>query len=173
MAAALAVVKYEGFDIEEALSILRKFKTLEGRGETFNAKLEDGRVITLVDEAYNANPLSMNAAISAFGEKYSDKNKILVIGDMAECGENTEKYHREISTSIDKIHPQKIYLCGNDIKFLFDEIKDKYDVKLFSAIKDLKEALQKEIQDKDYILFKASHSSKLYKIVSFFKNYIV
>ena len=173
MAAALAVVNLEGFDIEEAISILRKFKTLEGRGETFDARLEDGRNITVVDEAYNANPLSMSAAITSFGVKYQDKNKILVIGDMAECGEDSEKYHREIAVSIDKICPKKVLLCGADIKYLYEEIKEKYDVKLYSEIDELKVALYQKMEEGDCILIKASHSGKLYKIVSFLKKYII
>ena len=170
MAAALGVVKETDFPIEDAIEVLKNFKTLEGRGEEFEVVYPDNKSIVVVDESYNANPLSMAAAITAFGEKYPSYNKILVLGDMAECGPDSEKYHREISISIDKIKPSKILLCGKDIKYLYDEIKDKYDVKLYENIDDLYAEFENEISDGDYVMVKSSHSSNLYKIIEKLKG---
>ena len=164
------VVKETDFPIEDAIEVLKNFKTLEGRGEEFKVVYSENKSIVVVDESYNANPLSMAAAITAFGEKYSNYNKILVLGDMAECGPDSEKYHREISISIDKIKPSKILLCGKDIKYLYDEIKDRYYVKLYENIKDLSNEFENEISDGDYVMFKSSHSSNLYKIIAQLKG---
>ena len=170
MAAALAVASAENYEIEDALNVLRKFKSLEGRGEVSDINLADGRHITLVDESYNANPLSMAAAITAFGEKYKDNNKILVLGDMAECGEEAERYHKELSISVDKISPQKIYLCGKDIKVLYEEIKDKYNAEYFTSLNELKFEFCEKLQDGDCVLVKASHSGNLHTLVSDLKK---
>ena len=170
MAAALGVVKETDFPIEDAIEVLKNFKTLEGRGEEFKVVYSENKSIVVVDESYNANPLSMAAAITAFGEKYSNYNKILVLGDMAECGPDSEKYHREISIPIDKIKPSKILLCGKDIKYLYDEIKDKYDVKLYENIDDLYGEFENEISDGVYVMVKSSHSSNLYKIIEKLKG---
>ena len=170
MAAALAVAGAENYEIEDALNVLRKFKSLEGRGEVSDINLADGRHITLVDESYNANPLSMAAAITAFGEKYKDNNKILVLGDMAECGEEAERYHKELSISVDKISPQKIYLCGKDIKVLYEEIKDKYNTEYFTSLNELKSGFCENLQDGDCVLVKASHSGNLHTLVSDLKK---
>ncbi len=169
MAAALGVVKETDFPIVDAIEVLKNFKTLEGRGEEFEVRYPDKSMI-VIDESYNANPLSMAAAITAFGEKYPNYNKILVLGDMAECGPDSEKYHREISISIDKINPSKILLCGKDIKYLYDEIKDKYYVKLYENIEDLYTGVENEVSDGDYVMVKSSHSSNLYKIIERLKD---
>ena len=165
MAATLAVAAEEGFAIEDAIDVLRNFQNLSGRGEEFEYIFDDGKKITVVDESYNANPLSMDAAISAFGLKYPTRKKVVILGDMAECGDDSEKYHREISKSIDKIKPDKVILCGKDIMYLFEEIKDRYEVKQYADTDVLTCNLNSELNDGDCVLFKSSHSSNLYKII--------
>ena len=170
MAAALGVAKAENFDIDDAIDVLRDFKALEGRGEEFDVILPNNKTIHVTDEAYNANPLSMSVAITAFGEKYKDKNKVLILGDMAECGEDSERYHKELSVPIDKISPKKIILCGKEIKHLYEVVKDKYETKLYEKTEDLLSNIENELDDDDYVMLKSSHSGNLYKVVENFKK---
>ena len=170
MAAALGVVKEDGFPIEDALEVLRHFKTLEGRGEEFEAFVEGVGTVNVTDESYNANPLSMNAAITAFGEKYADKNKVVILGDMAECGVDSEKYHKELAIPLCKINPQKVLLCGTEIKVLQDEISDKFETKYYESVGNLMDSIQSELCDGDYVFLKSSHSGNLYKLAEKLKN---
>ena len=170
MAAALGVANAENFDIEDALEVLRDFKTLEGRGEEFDVVLSNGKRIHVTDEAYNANPLSMSVAITAFGEKYQDKNKVLILGDMAECGEESENYHKELAVPVENINPQKIILCGKEIKALYEILKDKYDIKFYENTDVLLSNLEEDLADDDFVMFKSSHSGNLYKIIDKLKN---
>lgn len=170
MAAVLAVVKEENFPIEDAIEILKGFENLDGRGAEFDVVLPKNRVITVTDESYNANPLSMKAAITAFGEKFKNNNKTLILGDMAECGAEAEKYHRGLAEPIDKIAPQKILLCGTEIKALYDEIKDRYEIKHFDNVDELFDYFIDSAEDKDCIMIKSSHSGNLHKIVKRLKS---
>lgn len=170
MAAALAIVKEEKFPIENAIEILKGFENLDGRGAEFDVVLPEHRMITVIDESYNANPLSMKAAITAFGEKYKERNKTLILGDMAECGDNAEKYHREIATVIDNINPNKVILCGTEIKVLYNEIQNRYDVKHFNDVNELFDYFIQAAVDGDCIMIKSSHSSNLHKIVKKLKS---
>jgi UDP-N-acetylmuramoyl-tripeptide--D-alanyl-D-alanine ligase len=52
--------------------------------------------VTLIDDAYNANPMSMRAALDALGSTAADGRRIAVLGDMLELGPTAEAYHREV-----------------------------------------------------------------------------
>jgi UDP-N-acetylmuramoyl-tripeptide--D-alanyl-D-alanine ligase len=52
--------------------------------------------VTLIDDAYNANPMSMRAALDALAATESSGRRIAVLGDMLELGPTAERYHREI-----------------------------------------------------------------------------
>jgi UDP-N-acetylmuramoyl-tripeptide--D-alanyl-D-alanine ligase len=52
--------------------------------------------ITLIDDAYNANPMSMRAALDALGSYETEGRRVAVLGDMLELGPGAEAFHREI-----------------------------------------------------------------------------
>ena len=170
MAAALAVAVEEEIPVEDAIDVLKNFESLDGRGAELEVDINNEKVITVIDESYNANPISMEAAITAFGEKYSDKNKVLILGDMAQCGLESEKYHRGLATVIDKIKPAKIMLCGNEIKVLYDDIKDRYETSYYNNVNELFNDFIKKTSDGDCVMIKASNSVNLHKIITKLKN---
>jgi UDP-N-acetylmuramoyl-tripeptide--D-alanyl-D-alanine ligase len=51
----------------------------------------------VVNDAYNANPTSMQAAIEHLAERAGTRRRIAILGEMAELGESSERYHREIA----------------------------------------------------------------------------
>ncbi len=68
-------------------------------------------------DAYNANPSSMRAALSAFKESVSQKGKSLqescvVLGDMNELGEGTEKYHQELGAFVRDLGFSNVHFVG-------------------------------------------------------------
>lgn len=68
-----------------------------GRGQKI--ALDDG--ITLIDDAYNANPASMRAALDALSATAGTGRRIAVLGDMLELGPGADAYHREIGRYAD------------------------------------------------------------------------
>jgi len=67
-----------------------------GRGEISELSI-DGKSITLIDEAYNANPTSMTAAIKLLGLKSG--RRLAVLGDMAELGKDELAMHAGLSSA--------------------------------------------------------------------------
>lgn len=53
----------------------------------------------VVNDAYNANPDSMRAALEHLAERAGDRRKIAILGEMAELGSASEAYHREIAAT--------------------------------------------------------------------------
>jgi UDP-N-acetylmuramoyl-tripeptide--D-alanyl-D-alanine ligase len=50
----------------------------------------------VVNDAYNANPSSMRAALEHLAERAGERRRVAILGEMAELGEESERYHREI-----------------------------------------------------------------------------
>lgn len=84
MAAVLAAISVLGHPLEPAIAQLESFAALPGRGEEIHLLL-DGRRLTVIDDAYNANPGSMRVAL-ARPDDHIGGRRIAVLGEMAELG---------------------------------------------------------------------------------------
>ena len=168
MAAAMAVNKILNLPVQDALKKLENFKSLKGRGQTQNITF-DGKSITLVDEAFNANPLSMSATIEAFGKNY-DSNKVLFLGDMTEGGDNSREYHLALVDIIKNANPSKVIFCGPEMQNVFDILKDNFECYYFENINKLLPEFKNFINNNDNVFVKSSHATGLHKIVESLKN---
>jgi UDP-N-acetylmuramoyl-tripeptide--D-alanyl-D-alanine ligase len=88
---SIALAFHEGVTIQNIQEGLASFSPGKGRGRCLQLQ----RGITLLDEAYNANPYSMRAAISAL-VNIPFSRKILILGDMLELGVKAEELHKEL-----------------------------------------------------------------------------
>lgn len=93
-AAALVIARWFGLPPEEIAQRLRSFTPLDGR--TRLIELGD---IVLIDDAYNANPASMTAAVETLGA-VTNARRIFVMGDMLELGGASEMLHERIVDSV-------------------------------------------------------------------------
>ena len=171
MAFVLAVINDMKLPVEDAVERLNRFQALAGRGEIFKGKIQKDREIVLVDEAFNANPLSMKAALEGFGKMFggADKSRVLILGDMAEGGPETRRHHIELAETIKKVEPSVVLLCGQEMKALWEIIKEQYSGEWYPEYSALNKDLLNRLKDGDYVLVKASHSIFLYKIVNYLK----
>jgi UDP-N-acetylmuramoyl-tripeptide--D-alanyl-D-alanine ligase len=69
--------------------------------------------ITIVDDAYNANPASMQAAFDALGSLRGGRRAALVLGDMLELGREAADWHRKIGAAAARSGADRIYFFGN------------------------------------------------------------
>ncbi|MGQ0538072.1 MAG: UDP-N-acetylmuramoyl-tripeptide--D-alanyl-D-alanine ligase [Gemmatimonadaceae bacterium] len=89
---ALAAAQVCGVPIETAAAGLAEVAPLPMRGAWRTLGLA-----TLIDDAYNANPASMRAAIALLDGLKTSRQRVLVLGSMLELGPRSEDYHREIA----------------------------------------------------------------------------
>lgn len=122
--------------------------------------------LTLINDAYNASPASMQAAIQTVAEIY-DNRKIAVLGDMLELGAISEKVHREVGAQLAENNFDTLITFGELGKFIAAGAKEAGVKNIFSF--DTHEDAAKKILDiakkDDVILFKASHGMHLEKII--------
>lgn len=86
-AAALAV----GVELPLVVRGLEAFRPVSGRMEVL--RRDDG--VLLIEDSYNANPLSVRVALEALDEMAGDGRRIAVLGDMLELGADAPGFHRE------------------------------------------------------------------------------
>jgi UDP-N-acetylmuramoyl-tripeptide--D-alanyl-D-alanine ligase len=90
--AALTVYEALGLPLDRAQEGASSIKLSPWRGE--EVSLPGGGFV--VNDAYNANPTSMRAALLDLDERADGRRRVAILGEMAELGEQSEAYHREI-----------------------------------------------------------------------------
>ncbi|WP_022819605.1 D-glycero-beta-D-manno-heptose 1,7-bisphosphate 7-phosphatase [Fusobacterium russii] len=121
-----------------------------------------------INDAYNASPTSMRAAIDTIDSIYNDRYKIAVLGDILEIGESEIKYHIEILEYILDKNIDLIYLYGERMKKAYDIFMKKRTEEhryiYFTTKQEIVENLDK-IKIKKLILLKASRGMRLEEII--------
>ena len=94
--AAISVLNELQIDISKVQSKFKKFESPEGRGKKYSISRYNKK-FKLIDESYNANPLSVKNAIKKLSHiKKKSFKKYLILGDMLELGVKSKKYHEDI-----------------------------------------------------------------------------
>ncbi|MFT3845562.1 MAG: UDP-N-acetylmuramoyl-tripeptide--D-alanyl-D-alanine ligase [Lacibacter sp.] len=113
----------------------------------------------IVLDAYNANPASMKVAVENFA-KIKTAGKVLILGAMAELGEESIYEHEELVNLIAEYNWTKVVLVGGD----FEKIKHPYIY--FASSSKAKEWFQNQLFENTYILIKGSRSMKMETVLS-------
>ncbi len=108
---ALALSDVFGISIKVAMKKIEEFKPPKWR---LNVK-ELKRGITLINDSYNANPVSMKNALEVLSR--FKKKKVAILGDMLELGKQSERKHKEIGNFICKCGIDMLLTFGNRSRF--------------------------------------------------------
>ena len=167
-AAAACVGIAFGLNLVKITEALLAYKAPPGRG-----KLIDGIKDTfIIDDSYNASPLSMEAAIHN-ADSLKAKRKIAVLGDMLEIGKYTTEAHEFIGGLIPKVF-DILFTVGLRAKFIAEGAKEsgmaQKNIYSFDTADEASKEVQKIMKKGDLILVKASHSIGLEKIIEEIKK---
>lgn len=144
--AAAAAEKW-GVPFEACLSALKDFRLPGHRWET----TERGGVI-FVNDAYNANPASMTAALETFAARPCKGRRIVVLGDMFELGERSAELHHAVK--------EKVSALG------FDRALYAGDAFGGGTVEEVRTALFAYVRPGDAVLLKGSRGMALEKILA-------
>jgi UDP-N-acetylmuramoyl-tripeptide--D-alanyl-D-alanine ligase len=122
--AALAVVEALGADVEQAAASLAGVSASPGRGARRFLKFGNGTV-ELLDESYNANPMSVRAmlAILARTEPAKGGRRLLALGDMRELGEGADAFHAGLADAVLASGATQVFLCGPHMEALWRKLE--------------------------------------------------
>ncbi len=152
MLAAASVGTYFGVSMEQIKNAITNYVPSNNRSQTKKTATN-----TLILDAYNANPTSMRASLETF-ITMNALNKCVILGEMFELGEASQKEHLAILDLLKKSSIQQMFLVGN---WPHIDITAKY----FSTSTELKEYLQKSPIQNATVLVKGSRGVKLEVVV--------
>lgn len=117
--AATAVAQHFGLTPLEICHGLKSARGAWGRLQLLALPKE---TVTVLHDAYNANPASMREAILCAAQiRHPDEALIFVLGDMLELGAYSEKAHRELGRFVAQIRPDQLIVVGEHARFIGEE----------------------------------------------------
>ena len=166
-AACMAVAYAAGLDLRKAAMALRGVRAEIGRGAT-DTLVIDGKSITLIDESYNANPASMEAAINVLSVKPG--RRIAVLGDMFELGKDEIDMHAALSKPLEEAGVARVIVTGECMRALKGALPRAMRGAWVRDWEAALEALKQELEDGDVVLVKGSNGVGLGKLVAALKE---
>lgn len=157
--AALAVASQSGIPMEAAAESLSEFTGFKNRQQIYQ---KDG--ITVIDDTYNASPVSMKAGLEVLNSISKAERHIAVLADMMELGEGSPRFHYEVGEYIAEHRVDQVVVLGELSKEITRAVKEKtsaVEVKEFMEPEPLIFYLKSELREGDCVLFKGSNSMKL------------
>ena len=156
IAFATSVGLYFNISIEKIKEAISNYIPSNNRSQI----IEKNNKLIILD-AYNANPTSMISAINSLIVKQGKKSVIL--GDMFELGNQSEKEHHDLIDFCVKNNFENIFLIGNE----FFKQKDKFEIPFFYKTKDeLNKHIKKFPITSKYILIKGSRGMRMENLIN-------
>jgi UDP-N-acetylmuramoyl-tripeptide--D-alanyl-D-alanine ligase len=123
---------------------------------------------TIIDDSYNASPVSTIAALGVF-EDLKANRKIAVLGDMLELGSETQHGHEEVAKRAVKAGAETIILVGQRMLFAYEVLKNHQNenrrVFHFHSPVEAGKKAQEIIREGDMVLVKGSQGMRMEKVL--------
>jgi UDP-N-acetylmuramoyl-tripeptide--D-alanyl-D-alanine ligase len=162
---AIAIAKQFGVSIPDIKKGLEKIKITGMRTELIQGK----GGVSVINDAYNASPTSMRAAIELLQDLKGYTKKIVVLGDMLELGDDEETFHHEVGKGVDSAKINYVFTFGKLGKKIAEGAKVNFSENQVLAYDD-KQALivklKETVGEGDIVLVKGSRGMKLEEVVN-------
>jgi UDP-N-acetylmuramoyl-tripeptide--D-alanyl-D-alanine ligase len=167
---AMAVACLFGVEVKEAKEALENFQPFPMRMEV--VPLQGGK--TVINDAYNANPYSMEFALETLVEVKGKGRTIAVLGDMLELGDFTKEAHQRIGQKVSQLSIDFLLALGEEAPVVVESaIRYGFPMERARVAESHSEAislLKQIIQNGDWILVKGSRRMAMEKIVEGLKE---
>lgn len=167
----LAVVEGLDLSLDKAEKALAAYTEQEGRGAVLTLPWQGGS-LTLIDDSYNASPVSMKAAIEKLGMLMPEENgrRIAILGEMRELGAEGPAFHQALAPVLEAQRVDKVYMTGALMEHLNAVLPEAVCGGYTLEAKALGELVSPQLHAGDVVLCKGSHGSKVYQIVDALKT---
>ncbi len=167
--AAAAIAYTLGISVKDIKDGLESFKGVPGRMEIVHLDK-----ITVINDSYNANPVSMKASLQTLSSLTSCKRRFAVLGDMLELGSQAEKFHEETGKTAASLNIDGLFAAGD----FSPSVKkgallggmDNEKITVCNNLKQLAKILKNVTGAGDIILLKGSRRMQMEKIIAYLKD---
>jgi UDP-N-acetylmuramoyl-tripeptide--D-alanyl-D-alanine ligase len=109
----------------------------------------------LINDAYNANPVSMRAALAYLAERAGERRRVAILGDMAELGRTAPQYHREVGDAAAALGVDELLAVGELARgYLEGGVAGRWVPNVHEAVRELPDV----VRPGDAVLVKASRA---------------
>jgi UDP-N-acetylmuramoyl-tripeptide--D-alanyl-D-alanine ligase len=148
ISAALCVGEHFGVDCEQGLAAIRQYVPTNNRSQAMTTEHNQ-----LIVDAYNANPTSMQAAISVF------QGDAFILGAMRELGDYTHLEHQNVVNMLAERKADVVYLVGQEWHLTTSPYA------IFDTVEQLREHLEAQPLQGHRILLKGSRSTHIERLL--------
>jgi UDP-N-acetylmuramoyl-tripeptide--D-alanyl-D-alanine ligase len=158
----LAAVHAVGADLAQAALALVDIQPAKGRGVMQRLQIDDGELL-LLDESYNANPASVQAAMALLHQQKIGRagRRIAVLGDMLELGDFGPRLHAELAEGLQTHHVDLLYAAGPLMAHLWNETPVAHRGAYTTTSAELTEHILKDVRAGDVVMIKGSLGSHM------------
>jgi UDP-N-acetylmuramoyl-tripeptide--D-alanyl-D-alanine ligase len=159
---ALAAADALGVSPADAAAAIGAARLPGGRSD-----IRDIHGVTVIDDTYNANPLSLGAALDLMNAVRGTRRAVAVVGTMRELGAESARLHREAAERVRDAKPDLVVAIG-EFAAAFAALDDRsLAKKLISGATpdEVAEPLRARLEEGDVLLLKASRGVALERLI--------
>ena len=158
----IAVLHALNLNLKKVKNKFIKFLIPSGRGD-IKVVNKFKKTFKIIDESYNANPLSMRSAIKNMKnhKRKNNSKKIAFLGDMLELGKKSKKLHKDLTKIINRSDIDKVFVYGNYIRETFKSLSKEKKGMVFNSFKEAYYHFGKIINNNDLLMIKGSNATGL------------
>jgi len=158
--AAIAVGRALGLSEEEMVNGIAGTGSVDGRSNI----IRDNK-LTIIDDCYNANPVSMKAAIDLL--ENASTRRVALLGDMFELGEMEKQLHRNVGEFLVSQNIETVICVGELSREIYEGAKTgRAECFWYGDKKELTDNIHQLIKEGDTVLIKASHGMGFAELVT-------
>lgn len=166
--AVLGVVDALRADMAKAAVALATFKEPKGRGQITKLSIKGGN-LRLVDDCYNASPVSMKGAIEKIAEIRASSSEavrtVVVLGDMLELGEHAEDLHVGLVPTLVNNQMDLVFAAGKFMETMYLALPEAMRGAYKPSSRELAPIVVEALKPNDLVLVKGSRGSRMDVVV--------
>ena len=159
-----------GVSLQTVAAVLSCARALSPHRMDVHELRVDGMDLTLIDDSYNANLDSMRAGIAALASIGRDSQRIAVLGEMLELGEDSQSLHQQVGVLIADAGVETLIGLGTDAHYYLEGAPDVPNREVAADPQDAARLALEHAKDGAVVLVKGSFGSQSWQVADILRE---